>query len=230
VFSLKLIFAVPGIIILIVGAYLAYSPASLSQVSNQLGFSTSQNTVDRTILVSVRPGNYSSLAVVLSPPDTMTASLRSDPPGTDVLLMDQGNFSKYVANNGSSVSIYPASLVNVSTYTLIFNDPGSAGNYYLVFQNPQSIRTTDVLVHLTLSSATTVSYASYIPIIIALIGLILFAIGLISRKKTGSSEEIKFASRADVKPVANGTTACRYCNASMNRGQIFCPSCKKSQM
>jgi hypothetical protein len=217
-------------IILLLGAYLIYNPATFAQVSNQLGFSTSQNTLDKVVLVSVRPGNYSSLPVALTPQDTMTATFTSNPPGTDVLLMNQGNYSEYVTTNGSLVTIYPASLVNISTYTLVFNNPGSAGNYYLVFRNPQSALTTDVLVHMEISSATTASYAAYIPIIITLVGLILFAIGVFSGKKRESRGKTRIAPRADMLPVAHATTACRYCNASMNRGEIFCPSCKKSQM
>jgi hypothetical protein len=220
---------VPGIIIFLAGVYLVFTPTILVQGSNQLGFSTSQNIVDRDVLVSIRPGNYSSLSVPLYPQQTITANVSSNPPGTDVLLMNQGNYSEYVATNGSLVSIYPESLVNVSTYTLFFNYPGSTGNYYLVFRNPQSSQTTDVLVQLTVSSEAALSYLAYISVIIVGIGLIFLVIGALSGKKKESSKKTSHSSRSEALQIVDSTTKCRYCNASMNRGDMFCPSCKKSQ-
>ncbi|MFI5421349.1 MAG: hypothetical protein ACHQ1H_10320, partial [Nitrososphaerales archaeon] len=163
----------------------------------------------------------------LSPPDSMSAALKSDPPGSDVLLMNQGNFSQYVANNGSFVAIYPASVVNVSTYTLVFDHVNSSGNYYLVFRNPQSTHATDLLVHLTVSSPTTASNADYIPIIIAVAGLILVTIGVFSGKKTEYEE--KPHPPPSALQVESATKECRYCKATMNNDEVFCPSCKKSQ-
>ena len=220
---LRLVFVILGLILLVVGAYFAYSPSTLKQVSNDLGFSTTQNNVDRTVLVSVSPDNYSSFPVTLSSQETMRATLTSNPRGTDVLIMDQGNYTDFVTRNGSFVGIDPASLVNVSTYTLVFKPTSADGNYYLVFRNPQTSGTTDVLVHLVVSSPTlSSSYSSAIPIIAALVGLLFVAIGVLSRRKT--SPNVK------AKSISKGEPVCRYCSTTMKQGEMFCPSCKKSQV
>ncbi len=185
---MKNIYAIPGAILMIAGLLLIAGFSSyLGQGLNYVGVSNQQTVFDNgnTPYPSEQWGRLNNYGInfTMKSNDVMAATIQANPKGIDVLVMNQGNFSKFESLNGGtgSVYIYPESEFNVSSTSVSFTAP-VPGNYSLVFRTPQAIGA-DVEVHLTITRTVTTEDQNYLPYVIVLIGIILLAIGVLSRPK-----------------------------------------------
>ncbi len=211
---------------LILGAYLIFSPPAFDAFSLGVGLSSQQTVLDKTTVVSLSGSNSSSIMVPLTPQDNLTSSIQSNPRGIDFFLMNSGNYSLWSGKNSGSYQVYSQSKLNIGNYSFSFS-PGHSDNYYLVFDSSATRNvSTDVLIHLVVVRTLTSPWGSYVPTVVALLGVILIALGsMTGRKKQGVSE-----SKEEIpSPPPALSTRCQFCGASLISGNIFCPACKKSQ-
>ena len=217
---MKRAFVVLGLVLLAIGIFFAYDSSTLGAGLGALGFSQTQTVVDRNVLVQVSPSkNYtSSIGVPMSPQDTLTLSFKTSPGRVDFFLMNQGNYSLFSAKNGSAYAVYPQSQLNVSLYSLTFNESGYDGILYLVFVSHDV--QADVLTHLTVSRAVNSAAVEYLPLGLALVGLVIVAFGLFL-----SSPRPRAAPKS-----GPNVLRCKFCGAPLGSGQsAFCPSCGRAQ-
>lgn len=217
---------IPGIIALILGAYLVFSPPAYNAFSLGVGLSSQQTMLDRTSVVSLSGSNSSSIMVPLTPQDNLSASIQSNPRGIDFLLMNAGNYSLWSGKNSGSYQVYSQSKLNIGNYSFSFSTKYS-DNYYLVFDSPAARNvSTDVLVHILVVRMLTSPEASYVPTIVALLGVVLIALGSI----TGTKKQDVLEGHEALPSSPPATSArCQFCGTALNPGNIFCPVCKKSQ-
>ncbi|MCL4518159.1 MAG: hypothetical protein M1587_03080, partial [Thaumarchaeota archaeon] len=102
-----------GVIVLLVGGYLLYSPTTYGSVASFTGLYGSKVTYDQNSALEVRASNYSAIPIKLTPKDNLTAKIQADSPGVNFLLMNLGNFSEFRKGGSSSYSVYPQSNLNV---------------------------------------------------------------------------------------------------------------------
>jgi hypothetical protein len=252
---MKRAYAIAGVVLLIIAAFFTFYGSYLNQVLGLAGFTTQSTVFDKEYSVSMNSSGYSSVTFHLSPQDAMSASIQSSPRGLDILLMNAGNFSLFNQSNGQNRAVqvyYPQSVLNVtsSPYNLSFNDSSTSGNYTLVFKNPRS-GTTDVLARITIVNNAVSPEVSYIPYAIAIIGILLIAVGAFSGNpkrrpvSMAAGPQRPIAGQgAQRPPHALGPQSlasppppppttpprCKYCGATISGGQAFCPSCHRSQV
>src|SRR5208283_2312298 len=186
---MKNIYAIPGAILLIVGLLLISGFSSyLGQGLNYVGVSNQQTVYDNgntPTFVRLGPASYSAINFTMNTNDVMTAAIQANPKGIDVLVMTQGNFSKFRSLNGSIGSI-PVPVyfdeLNVSSYSASFTAPAT-GNFSLVLITLQTSVYTDVVVHLSIVRIITTEEQNYLPYVVVILGVVLLAFGVLSRPK-----------------------------------------------
>lgn len=227
---MRRLFAVLGVIFLILGATLAIDSAIVQTASVVIGFSTQETVLDTgSRLYLVKPSGYTNVTLSLTSDDTLTAMVQANPSGIDLLLMNPGNFSNYASNSGSFYSIYPQSKFGLSNYSFTFNETGYSGNLVFVFVShlPSSGGNTDVRFRANVVTTNTPSVLNYVPIGAAIFGLFLLALGLLTGftgRKSGAQENQSAQSSRNLVG-----SKCRFCGADLNPNSVFCPACKKSQ-
>lgn len=218
---------------MILGLYLAFSPPTFAALSYQVGLANQQTTLDKNYVLPLNESNYANLPVVLSPQDNLSVSMQANPGGIDFLFMNSGNYSLWSARNVSSYQVYSQSKLNVTNYSFSFSGYGSNQDYYLVFVSPGGRSgNTDVLLHMVVQSTSSVQEAGYVPFLIMIIGVALIGMGLFTRKKSEKVERGRQVIDTLPEPTTIGqssTPKCQFCGASMNKGTLFCPACKRSQ-
>ena len=240
---MKNIYAIPGAILVILALLLvAGFSSSLGQGLNSVGVSNQQTIyTSPTKLLSLKSSSISELRIPIpmKANDVLSASIQSNPKGIDAFVMTHDNFSEFEASGGDTgggVNILAKSL-NVSSASLSFS-PNTAGNYSLVFTVPVPGINPDVIVSYTITRTVTSSMQNYLPYAIAIIGIILLAIGVMSRSGNAPVPvQKKQVTAVPAKTAATTTSAqavtqpkCRYCGALMKPGQVICPSCTRSQV
>jgi hypothetical protein len=245
---MKMIFVIPGVLLLVVGLFFLYSPGTLGQVAGLAGAKTTttvSSPPDKLIVVPY--GNTSFLAVPIPPNDTISASFKLDPPGLNIFVMNQANFTLFMGKQAASPI---ESLLNASSpasLTLTNSMPSVNDTYYFVVQNNVATKqSSDVIAHYTITSQVPlggVGQLPYIPIILGLALIIVGAFPKIERKpKTPPPLPVKKDQEVPkVPPVTQPLPAqvaqpavptvkkCAYCGAKMSANDIFCPSCKRAQ-
>lgn len=222
---LKRVLVLVGVMILIIGGYLLYSPAAYGSVASFSGLYGSKITYDQNSALEVRSSNYSFVSIALTPRDNLTARIQADSPGVNFLLMNAGNFSEFRQSGSGTYSVYPQSNLSLRDYSFNFVPTAPNQTYYLVFTPVSPNTTTTVLAHLTVLTNTSVSGSEYVPILIIVIGLALLGIGLNVGKKKPEAKVVKVA---PTRPQVQ--TTCKFCNATLNPSSSYCPSCGKSQV
>jgi len=152
--------------------------------------------------------------------------MQSNPQGVDFLLMDQGNFSEFVSGNQPAVQVYNESRLDVGNYSFSFSHVTTSQNYYLVFKSLSGRNsTTDVMLNMKILTQSSLFDVSFIPISAAVIGVVLVGFGIVVGKpnrKRSKQEDISVPVRSEAR--------CAFCGATIPRGNVFCPSCKRSQL
>jgi hypothetical protein len=220
---LRIILVLPGIILLILGAYLVFSAPTYNSFSLAVGLSNNQVVLDRTSVFPLRGSNYSSIQIALTPDENLSATIQSNPSGIDFLLTNAGNYSLLSERNNSAYQVYSQSRLGIGNYSFSFAT-SNPGNYYLVFVSHAT--STDVLVHISVTRTTVSSTSAYVPILIVLAGVVLIAFGSILRRPV-VVENISQGIRTQAFPATS--SKCQFCGARIDPGSVFCPSCKKSQ-
>jgi hypothetical protein len=232
---LKNRYVIPGAILLILALLVStYFSAYLAQGLNYVGVSNQSPQKEFNQFVHASAGQCSNVPFNLTTTDVMTASVQSNPGGIDVLIMNQGNFTSFEAGNCTgSTGVYPESRFNVTAYTFSFNETEGSGQYHLVFVVPHSASSADILVHMSIVRTVTTVEESYLPYFLAVIGIILIGIGMISFPKRAPppprAPPAQQRPQAPYPAAAPAQVKCRYCGAALSPGQAFCPSCNRSQ-
>ena len=233
---MKIVLVVAGLLVVLLGVFLLYNPQSLSSFGSYAGLSTSQVTFDKSSFVRVGESNYSYIPVTVTPHDTLSVQIQSDPPGVDFLLMDSGNFSVLESGNSNSYSVYSQSRLNVQYYSFSMTQPFSNERYYLVFFDPATNTTSSALVLLTIVTKGSLHVSESTPAIIVAVGLVILGIGKITSRKAPRivhKEPPPLAKTVSSTPASStglSPGVCRYCGAALKPDSPFCPSCQKSQI
>ena len=237
---MKMIFVIPGIVILFAGIILLSSSSALGLVAGFTGMSTT-NTISSPPekLVVVPYGNFTSIEATIPQRGTLSLELSMNPAGLNIFVMNQGNFTMFMKNETS----FPIkSLFNVSSPTSLSFPNGNTANqtYYFVIQNNiPGKETSDVLIHYVITSEVASSITSYIPLIAVVIGLALIVLGGLPTRNDKPEEIIQRSSlssaplgtkkqQAGASPQAV-TRSCKFCGAKMQSNEFFCSSCKRAQ-
>ena len=233
---MKNIYAVPGAMLVIIGLLMisAFS-SSLGQGLNYMGVSNQKTVFDSgSTLVSLKDSNF-TMPFQMITNDVVSATVQSNPRGIDVFMMYLGNSSA-----GLSKDVIIAHAFNINETSLTFTAT-SNGNYSLVITRGSILEgvTPDVIVDLTVTRTFITTEQNYLPYAVAIVGVVLLAIGVFSRNGTTAAIDQKkqptpatqSKTITPVSPAPRVTqTKCKYCGAAMKPGQVFCPSCTKSQV
>lgn len=170
---------VPGVLILLVGMLILYSPSTIGQVAGLAGAKTTSTVASPPDILMIVPyGNFSSLAIKIPPNDTMTSTLSMDPAGLNIFVMDSANFSSF---KSSQIASPISSKLNASSsvsITLTNNQHSSNNTFYLVVQNNGPAKqVSDVIVQYTITSQINFGVNSNLPLIVVIIGLALIVAG-----------------------------------------------------
>jgi hypothetical protein len=243
---MKVIYVIPGVVILLVGMFFLYSPSTFGQVAGYAGVQTTttiSSPPDRLIVVPY--GNFSFFSVSIPDKGTMTSTFDMNPPGLNIFVMNQGNFTLFTKNQ----SAFPIrSMFNVSSpasLKLTYNQASTNVTYYFVIQdNNPAKQSSDVLLHYTITSQVSLSGVMYYTLILVIIGIALIALGALPKSKPKeilpppmpqqkqqpqpqvSTIQQTAAQTPPTRPVI---CACKFCGATMNPNELFCPSCQRSQ-
>ena len=243
---MKIIYVVLGVVILLVGMFFLYSPSTFGQVAGFVGVQTTttiSSPPDRLIVVPY--GNFSSFSASIPEKGTVTSTFTMDPPGLNIFVMNQGNFTLFTKNQ----TAFPIrSLLNASSPAslMLTNDQGSTNaTYYFVIQNNSPTKQlSDVLLHYAITSPTSsLSGEMYYALIPVIIGIALIALGMLPKKKPEvlpppppqqeqqpqpQVSTIK-QTTAQTSPSRPAVYTCKFCGVTMNPSEQFCPSCQRSQ-
>lgn len=226
---MKMILAIPGAVIVVLGVILLSSPTILGQLAGFTGMSTTNMiSAPPDKLVVVPYGNFTFFEATIPQQDTLSATFKMNPVGLNIFVMDQGNYTLFTKNE----TAYPAeSLLNVSSsasLTETYNSHWPNDTYYFVIQNNSPAKqTSDVLIHYTITSTSVSSYVSYIPLIVVVVGLALLVVGGLPKRT--KSDLVVQKPQAGVSPAQVMTRPCKFCGATMRVNETFCPSCKRAQ-
>ncbi|HZW55136.1 MAG TPA: zinc ribbon domain-containing protein [Nitrososphaerales archaeon] len=222
---MKRAIVVLGVVLIVIGLFFAYETSLLGGTMGAIGLSPTQNILDRNVLVQISPSNYtSSVRVPLTSQDSLSLSFKTSPAPVDFFLMNQGNYSRFSAGNGSAYAVYPQSQLNVSTYALTFNETSFSGDLFLVFVSHGV--STDVLMHLTDNRTVPSAVESGIPIVIAIAGILVVGLGLFSGGRKSGARVINTTPSPRMASVG---PKCKFCGASLRQGEVFCHTCGKAQ-
>ncbi len=160
-------FVVLGVLLVAIGGYLLAYPGVLSP---------SSPVYDRTVLVRVAPGNYSSFQTSLAPQQNLQVTLSSSPTGVDFFLMNSSSFSTWSAGESPPVDVYPQSKLDAMNYT--FTVPGVVQqNYALVLISRSTGTSTSVLLHVVVESEPNLVSTYGFPAIVLALGVASVAFG-----------------------------------------------------
>jgi hypothetical protein len=164
-----------------------------------------------------------------------------DPKGLNIFVMNQGNFTLFMKNQ----SAFPIrSLLNASSpasLDLTNNQASTNVTYYFIIQNNSPSRqTSDILLHYTITSQTSLGGEMYYALITVIIGIALIALGMFPKSKPevippplpqqGQQQVSTFQqTTTQTQPERPVLYACKFCGATMNPSELFCPSCQRSQ-
>lgn len=194
---------------------------------------------DRTKLVRIAAGNYSSVQVSVGPQETVAVTLSSSPEAVDFFLMNSSDFSTWTARGNPPTNVYPqSSEFNATKYSFSIASTGATKNYTLVFLSRSLNTPNNVLVHLVVDNEADFLQTNVVWIILIACGLGLAVFGATRRKKVVEEppeEESSqgggllglFGGSGDADRRVAGT--CRRCGAKLEEGSSFCPSCGMSQ-
>ena len=232
---MKRIIFVVGVVVLIIGLVLYLSPTALSTLANDSGISGSVVNSNKALLLNVNPGNYTTELVTLSHNNNLNVSYDSEPAGIEFLLMNQGNYTLFASGSQSNVQVYSESKLNQSSDSFSFTPSStSTQNYYLVFRSlPGRNVTTNLVLNLKVVAQVSAFDTLFIPYGLFAIALILLVFGIFGgRRRNIAAASASLAQKGEsgaraVQPISQAK--CKFCNAPMPSGMVFCPSCGKSQ-
>ena len=170
-------FVALGILLIAVGGYAfafpqVFTPPTL--VSN------------RTVLAQIAPGNYSAIQVTLTSQQTLQGSFSSYPENVDFFLMNRSVFSSWNASGYPPIDIYPQSTLDAKNYTFTVAGMENPKGLSLVFIAKSSNASTNLLLHLAISSEPDLTQTLAVPVVIVALGVASVAFGATRARKADS--------------------------------------------
>ena len=133
---MKVIYVIPGVMILLVGMFFLYSPGAFGQVAGFAGVQTTTTISSPPNRLIVIPyGNFSSFSVSIPEKGMVTSTFTMDPKGLNIFVMNPGNFTMFTKNQSAFPIISLLNASSPASLDLTNNQASTNATYYFVIQN-----------------------------------------------------------------------------------------------